>query len=52
MECGAAIIADADEGKIKLAFKQLYFKTDLTFPKLYGDGRAAEFICGEMIKHL
>lgn len=52
VECGAAIIADADEGKIKLAFKQLYFKTDLTFPKLYGDGRAAEFICGEMIKHL
>lgn len=52
VECGAAIIADADEGKIKLAFKQLYFKTDLTFPKLYGDGRAAGFICGEMIKHL
>ena len=52
VECGAAIIADADEGKIKLAFKQLYFMTDLTFPKLYGDGRAAEFICGEMIKHL
>jgi UDP-GlcNAc3NAcA epimerase len=52
VECGAAIVADADEEKIKLAFKRLYSKPDLTFPKLYGDGKAAEFICGEMIKHL
>jgi UDP-GlcNAc3NAcA epimerase len=52
VECGAAIVADADEEKIKSAFEKLNAKTDLKFPKLYGDGKAAEFICGELVKHL
>lgn len=50
VECGTAIIADADETRIKNAFEQLISKTDLKFPKLYGDGKAAEFICAEMVK--
>lgn len=50
--CGAAIIADADETRIKLAFKELSSKTDLRFPKLYGNGSAAEFICSELVKNL
>lgn len=52
VECGAAIVADADEQRIKTAFESLNSKTDLKFPKLYGDGKAAEFICGEMVKEL
>src|SRR5690606_10433911 len=52
VECGAAIVTDADETKIKNAFETLASKTNLKFPKLYGDGKAAEFICGEMVKHL
>ncbi|MBX3163710.1 MAG: UDP-N-acetylglucosamine 2-epimerase (non-hydrolyzing) [Bacteroidetes bacterium] len=52
VECGAAIVADADENRIKEAFTKLTSKTDFKFPKLYGDGKAAEFICGEMVKHL
>ena len=52
VQCGAAIVADADEKRIKAAFDTLYSKTDFSFPKLYGDGTAAEFICGEMLKHL
>lgn len=52
VECGTAIIADADEQKIISGFKALTSKTDLEFPKLYGDGKAAEFICGEIIEHL
>lgn len=47
-----AIIADANEEKIKKAFEILSTKKDLKFPKLYGDGHAAEFICGEIIKYL
>lgn len=49
---GTAIIADADETKIVEAYKTLTTKKDMQFPKLFGDGKASEFICGEMVKHL
>jgi len=52
VQCGAAIVTDADEQRIKTAFEILNSKTDLKFPKLYGDGKAAEFICGELVKYL
>lgn len=52
VECGAAIVADANEKRIKAAFDTLFAKTDFKFPKLYGDGKAAEFICGELVKYL
>lgn len=52
VECGTAIITDADEKKIINAYKTLTTKQNMQFPKLYGDGKAAEFICGEMVKHL
>ncbi len=52
VECGSAIVTDADEKRIKDAFKKLYTATNLSFPKFYGDGKAAQFICAEMLKHL
>lgn len=52
VECGTAIITDANEQKIIEAYKTLTTKADLKFPKLYGDGKAAEFICGEMVGNL
>lgn len=52
IDCGAAIIADANIDKIKSAYKSLIFKSNLKYPKLYGNGKAAEFICAEIIKHL
>jgi UDP-GlcNAc3NAcA epimerase len=52
VKCGAAIIADANEEKIKSAFETLTGKTEFEFPEFYGDGHAAEFICGEIIKYL
>jgi UDP-GlcNAc3NAcA epimerase len=52
VECGTAIVADADEQRIKSAFEKLVSDTGLKFPKLYGDGHAAEFICGELVKHV
>lgn len=52
VECGTAIIADANEEKIKSAFEELNNKTDLKFPRLYGNGQAAEFICSEIIKYI
>lgn len=52
VECGTALIADADEKKIIDSYKTLTTKQNLSFPKLYGDGKAAEFICAEMLKNL
>jgi UDP-GlcNAc3NAcA epimerase len=52
VECGAAIVTDADEKRISEAFDKLYNTTSITFPRLYGDGSAAEFICGEMVRNL
>lgn len=52
VECGTAIIADANETKIIDSYKTLTQKQNMQFPKLYGDGKASEFICGEMVKHL
>ena len=52
VDCGAAIIADADEQKIMTAYKILTSKTNMQFPNLYGDGKAAEFICEEMLENL
>ncbi len=49
VECGAAIVADADEQKIKMAFEKLTDNSGIKFPKLYGNGKAAEFICEEML---
>ena len=52
VEVGAAILADAYEKRIKDACKTLLAKKFSELPPLYGDGKAAEFICGEMLKWL
>ncbi|MBL7891764.1 MAG: UDP-N-acetylglucosamine 2-epimerase (non-hydrolyzing) [Bacteroidia bacterium] len=52
VECGSAMITDADENKIIAAYDHFSNKTDLQFPQLFGDGKAAEFICREISKHL
>jgi UDP-GlcNAc3NAcA epimerase len=52
VECGTAVITDANEQKIIDAFSTLTSKVDMKFPKLYGDGKAAEFICKEMKENL
>ncbi len=52
VEAGTAILADADENRIKEACKILLVKKFSELPPLYGDGKAAEFICGEILKWL
>jgi UDP-GlcNAc3NAcA epimerase len=52
VKCGAAIIADSNKEKIVEAFNYFRNKKDLQFPSFYGDGKAAEFICSEMLAHL
>jgi UDP-GlcNAc3NAcA epimerase len=50
VECGSAIIADADEKKIIEAYEFYSNKNDFVFPSIFGDGKASEFICGEILK--
>jgi UDP-GlcNAc3NAcA epimerase len=51
VECGTAILADVDESKILNAFIQFKNKKNLSFPPIFGDGHAAEFICQELVKN-
>lgn len=50
VECGSAKVVDADEKKIIAAFNDFKNAKDLKFANLFGDGKAAEFICNEIIK--
>ncbi len=52
LDCGAALLADADKQKVLAGWDHFKAKKDLSFPKLFGDGHASEFICSEMVKHL
>ncbi|MCX6312749.1 MAG: UDP-N-acetylglucosamine 2-epimerase (non-hydrolyzing) [Bacteroidetes bacterium] len=47
VEIGAAILADADSGKIEQAVRTL-LQREIQFPDIFGDGHAAEFICSKM----
>ncbi|NOQ72060.1 MAG: UDP-N-acetylglucosamine 2-epimerase (non-hydrolyzing) [Crocinitomix sp.] len=51
VENGNALICDADKNKILAAYDSLS-KKELTYPDLFGDGKAAEFICEQIVKHL
>ncbi|HTA62799.1 MAG TPA: UDP-N-acetylglucosamine 2-epimerase (non-hydrolyzing) [Bacteroidia bacterium] len=51
LESGAAVLADADKNKILAAYNN-FASHKPGYPKLFGDGHAAEFICAELVKHL
>ena len=51
-DAGAGFIADADEQKITMAFD--HFSANLAqiaYPKIFGNGFAAEFICETMLEN-
>jgi len=52
VECGAAVITDADEEKIIGSYANFKENPPHNYPELFGDGKAAEFICNEMLKNL
>jgi UDP-GlcNAc3NAcA epimerase len=51
VESGNAIITDANTQRILDAHAHFANHTKLNYPAFYGDGKAADFICGEMIRH-
>jgi len=52
VENGNAIITDYHKDQIIDAIKHFSLNTDLTYPDFYGDGKAAEFICSEIVSNL
>jgi len=52
VENGNALIAGANELKIISSVETLIKKTDYTYPNLYGDGNAANFICKKIKEEL
>ena len=52
VENGNAVIAGANELKIISSVETLIKKTDYTYPNLYGDGNAANFICKKITEEL
>lgn len=52
VESGNAIIADADEKRIIDAFNILSSRSNLSYPPIFGDGKASEFICREIMASL
>ena len=46
----AAIIADANKKNILNAYRHFEMANDLSFPPVFGDGHAAEFICEKILK--
>ena len=51
LACGAAVLAAANKEKVLAAYKH-FANNKQSFPKLFGDGHAAEFICNELVTNL
>ena len=51
VEVGAAIIADANEENIVNGYYHFKDNNISEYPELFGDGKAAEFICNELINN-
>ena len=52
VENGNALIAGANEQKIISSVETLIKRTDFTYPNLFGDGNAANFICKKITEEL
>lgn len=52
VDCGAAKIVDANEIEILKAYNHYAALENIEYPNLFGDGKAADFICSEIIKHI
>ena len=51
VECGAATLTDADKNMILNEYSRFSCNPPHRFPDIFGDGKAAEFICKTMLKN-
>jgi UDP-GlcNAc3NAcA epimerase len=52
VDCGNAVLCDADKERILKAYDHFIENPPKDYPALFGDGKAANFICAEIVKHL
>jgi UDP-GlcNAc3NAcA epimerase len=52
VNCGAAILVDANKDAVLNAYKNFESKKNQEYPQLFGDGKSAEFMCEEMLRYL
>jgi UDP-GlcNAc3NAcA epimerase len=52
VDAGTARICDADKNKILNSYSDFIENPPVNFPSVFGDGHAAEFIAGQVIKQL
>ncbi|MBP5643278.1 MAG: UDP-N-acetylglucosamine 2-epimerase (non-hydrolyzing) [Bacteroidales bacterium] len=52
VECGSAVITDADEERIVESFNNFVENPPHNYPEIFGDGNAAVFIIKEMLENL
>lgn len=52
VECGCALLAGSNSKKIKDSFTAFQNNPPDDFPSIFGNGKAAEFICESIIKYL
>ncbi|MGB0917742.1 MAG: non-hydrolyzing UDP-N-acetylglucosamine 2-epimerase [Flavobacteriales bacterium] len=52
VEHGCGVLAGSDPQKIKDGFEKYNNNSVLEFPSIFGDGKAAEFICESILEHL
>jgi UDP-GlcNAc3NAcA epimerase len=52
VENGNAMLSGASTDKILVSVEKLLNKKDFTYPSYYGDGNAAQFMCGKILKHI
>jgi UDP-GlcNAc3NAcA epimerase len=52
VDCGNATLCDADTDRIISAYESFRDNPPADYPEIFGDGKAAEFICSEILKHL
>lgn len=51
VEADAGLIADADTARIIESVEYFLGNPDIDYKPVFGDGKAAEFICGKMLQH-
>lgn len=49
VDSGTAHLVGSDPAKIKIAFDELIKADNLQFPAIFGDGKAADFICSKIV---
>lgn len=52
VESGCAVLASSDPKKIKASFNDFRSNPPSNYPSIFGDGKAAEFICEAILNHL